>query len=73
MKLKIYNHTRKGNILTSWSQRRCKKCQRFLSDKQHLYCKRCGEKVRRKQRNTWSHLRNWLFWNINKIKVGDYV
>jgi hypothetical protein len=38
----------KDNIehkLLTWSQRRCKKCQRFLSKKEIKLCKRCYNKL----------------------------
>lgn len=33
------------NKLISWHQRRCCKCQRFLSIKQRNYCAKCGSQI----------------------------
>jgi hypothetical protein len=39
-------HTWKGKAtLTTWTQTRCLRCQRFLSNKQIKYCKRCSELI----------------------------
>jgi hypothetical protein len=31
------------SVLVTWSQRRCSICNRFLTKKQHRYCKKCGK------------------------------
>lgn len=43
--IRLYAHdknTTKSRLIT-WSQRRCKICQRFLSKKQKKYCVKCAE------------------------------
>jgi uncharacterized paraquat-inducible protein A len=37
-----------GIELISWTQRRCRICKRFLSKWQKEYCRRCGEKIKKK-------------------------
>lgn len=41
-----YNRLYSSYKLVTWSQRRCIKCQRFLSKKQQKYCKPCSDKVK---------------------------
>jgi RNA polymerase subunit RPABC4/transcription elongation factor Spt4 len=37
-------------ILGTWAQRRCVKCQRFLSKHQQKYCSFCSDKIVKEQR-----------------------
>jgi len=58
-------HKWKGKAtLKSWRQRRCQKCQRFLTKKQYKYCLACAKEIAKEQINQ-SHTR------ISKIK-GTY-
>jgi len=70
--------------LVSWSQKRCKICQRFLSLKQIKYCDRCADKVHREQsiksskENYPKHfskhrLRNLVYRHADTINIGDIV
>jgi len=38
---RVYKGSRSNKHLVSWSQKRCIKCQRFLSKFQRKYCSRC--------------------------------
>ena len=41
-------HKRGGkNILVTWSQRRCLRCQKFLSKRQEKHCSECAIKENR--------------------------
>lgn len=46
---RIYNN----GILISWNQRRCEKCQRFLSRRQLKYCFECYRKEWLQQQKLW--------------------
>jgi len=72
--------------LVTWSQKRCKICQRFLSIKQQKYCDKCAEKVKKEQDkgcNRKRHmnpdfvsenkLRSFVYRNADKLNVGDII
>lgn len=82
---KIINGIKK-NILVTWTQRRCKICQRFLSMKQKLHCDRCRNRLDleqgyRSNKNfgetqegkEYYKLRNFVKYHSNEFNVGDMI
>jgi hypothetical protein len=80
---KIYNGYR---ILISWGQRRCIKCQRFLSKRELKYCKDCAKTANREQKKLnmkkygctteyreYHNLQTKIYTNPYRYKVGDIV
>ena len=55
-----------NNKLRSWINKKCIQCGRFISNKIHEDC--CNECTKKNKR-----LRAYIYENINKINVGDYV
>lgn len=56
-------------VLSTWIQRRCKKCQRFLSKEQLEYCSKCSDKMYPYGNSLRWRVRN----NADKFNVGDLV
>ena len=53
---RIYNSTHNldgSRSIISWMQRRCIRCQRFLTKQQQQFCSKCSSIERRKERETW--------------------
>ena len=87
MKTKRFTTNKFGiKVLATWTQRKCKRCQRFLSDLQNRFCERCS-KLEYKNYNKNNHrefysknlnreiqrLRCKIFRNVDRFNVGDYI
>ena len=76
---RLYKVVNGKEVLSTWIQRRCNKCQRFLSNMQNLYCSKCAKKVNLENiKNNESSaefrkLYNRLYRKMDKIEVGQYV
>lgn len=86
--LRVYKtdySTGKGKtVLFTWMDKHCKTCGRFLTKKnRHDVCNECAKvnrKVREKEYKknnleykTLARLRRFVWWNINKINIGDVI
>ena len=76
---RLYKWKDGKEVLVSWVQRRCKKCQRFLSNMQNIYCSTCARKafleaVRNNEScKEFRELQRKLYRKMDKIEVGQYV
>jgi hypothetical protein len=65
-------------VLVTWSQNRCKTCQRFLAKKEHDFCsihKTLKEKSKRYYYSNLDErrLRSNIEYNSDKYNVGDII
>ncbi len=65
--------------LTTWIQRRCKLCGKFLSKFQRIYCSICGNKENQQKRNYAKNKdkrreasKNWRLNNPKKRKISQF-
>ena len=68
--------------LSTWIQRKCEVCRKFLSKKQHRFCSLHGNKKNQQRRlylnymeeiKEISRLRKKVLNHIEEFEVGDYI
>jgi Zn finger protein HypA/HybF involved in hydrogenase expression len=82
-RLRTYTKQKGKLILLAWIDRRCKKCQRFLSKERHKYCPKCSHKaiLENKRNRYWNNLELREYMKLrarfykypDRFNIGDII
>jgi hypothetical protein len=76
------------NILSTWTQKRCLKCQRYLGKKnnRHNVCSECAKEYIKEHNKAWCkkyyksrygnlyyRTKAYVLWHIKELKIGDII
>ena len=82
----IHNKFHGPQVLVTWCQRRCVRCQRYLGKREMKYCDRCRSEVNYPYKKYWEHryldcpevkeeyrLRAKVHRNADRFNIGDII